>query len=84
MAEHDLLRELGRMGRIQYAVLTGFFNLPEAQTDLLIVGTVNRTKLRSLMRKFQHHFDRELRYTVMGRKEFDYRNDLTDRFCTPY
>lgn len=81
MTEHNLLRELGRMGRVQYAVLTGYFsNLPEAQTDLLIVGSVNRRKLRALMRRFQQHFDRELRYTVMSRKEFDYRNDLTDRF----
>ncbi len=49
-------------------------------TDVLIVGNVNRVKLRRLLRRFQRDFDRELSYTVMTPAEFKYRNDLTDRF----
>lgn len=75
------LRDLQRIGRIRYLCLTGFFSgLEHTQTDILIVGSVNRLRLRRLLRRFQRDFDREISYTVMSPAEFKYRNDLTDRF----
>lgn len=32
------------------------------------------------MKRLQENFDREIRYAVMSRKEFDYRRDITDKF----
>ncbi|MBI4426293.1 MAG: hypothetical protein HY567_01845 [Candidatus Kerfeldbacteria bacterium] len=75
------LRDLQRVGRIKYLCLTGFFaGLEHTLTDILIVGSVNRLRLRRLLRRFQRDFDREISYTVMSPSEFKYRNDLTDRF----
>ncbi len=75
------LRDLQRVGRIKYLALTGFFvGLDFTMTDMLIVGSVNRLKLKRILQRFQSDFDRQLNYTVMTPSEFKYRNDLTDRF----
>jgi hypothetical protein len=81
LTEYDFGKKILAIGRIAYAVLTGYFtNVPEAKTDIFIVGTVNRTKLRRLVRRFQHDMDHDVRYTVLSKKEYQYRNDITDRF----
>lgn len=79
--EKNLARKIKGMGQISYLTLTGIFtNVPDTQTDILIVGKVNRTKLKRLVGSFQRDFDKKIRYTVMSRREFEYRNDLTDKF----
>ena len=81
LQQKQTLRELQRIGRIKYLALTGYFaGLDYTMTDVLIVGSINRTRLRRLLRRFQHDFDHEISYTVMTPAEFKYRNDLTDRF----
>lgn len=81
LQQKQTLRDLQRIGRIKYLVLTGYFmGLEHTMTDVLIVGSVNRVRLKRLLRKFQHDFDREISYTIMTPAEFKYRNDLTDRF----
>lgn len=81
LTEYDFGKQIQHMGRVALAVLTGYFtNVPEARTDILIVGTVNRLKLRRVIRRFQREMDHDLRYTVMSRREYQYRNDITDRF----
>lgn len=79
--ERNLAHSIKAVGQISYLVLTGIFTgVPDAQTDMLIVGKVNRTKLTRLIDRFHKDFDKKIRYTVMTRKEFDYRNSLTDKF----
>jgi len=79
--ERDLSRSVKQIGQISYLVLTGIFTgATDTKTDILVVGRVNRPKLKRLLNKFRKDFDHNLRYTVMTRKEFEYRNDLTDKF----
>lgn len=81
LTEYDFGKKLLAIGKVRLAILTGFFtNVPEARTDIFIVGTVNRLKLRRLVRRFQREMDHDLRYTVLTAKEYQYRNDITDRF----
>lgn len=81
LTEYDFGKKILAIGRISYAALTGYFtNVSEAKTDIFIVGTVNRAKLRRLVRRFQHDMDHDVRYTVLSKKEYQYRNDITDRF----
>jgi len=81
LSEYDFGKKVISIGRIAYAALTGYFtNVTEAKTDIFIVGTVNRAKLRRLVRRFQHDMDHDVRYTVLSKKEYQYRNDITDRF----
>ncbi len=79
--EEDLIQKLKKAGSIQYLVLTGLFvGQDDAKTDMLIIGRVNRQKLAPLIKPMQENFDREIRYTVMSRQEYEYRRDVTDLF----
>lgn len=80
--DHNLLTRLTKLGRIRYLALTGqFVGLgDQTLTDILLVGSCNREKLRRLLRELQRNFDKPLSYTVMTQNEFNYRNSLTDRF----
>ena len=81
LTEYDFGNKIQSIGHVLYAVLTGYFtNIKEAKTDIFIVGTVNRSKLRRIVRHFQRDLDHDLRYTVMSKKEYQYRNEITDRF----
>ena len=79
--EKSFLKNLEKSGKIKLLILTGFFSGAKGcLTDILIVGSVNRKKLERLIRNFQKKIDHQLHYTVMGKKEFEYRNNMTDRF----
>ena len=79
--ERNLGKKIQQVGQISFLVLTGIFTgMEDIPTDILVVGKVNRTKLKRLVAKFQKDLDKKIRYTVMSRKEFEYRNDLTDKF----
>jgi len=79
--ERDLAKSIKSIGQISYLALTGIFtDVADAQTDILIVGKVNRTKLNRLVATFRRELDKNIRFTVMTKKEFEYRNDLTDKF----
>lgn len=81
LEERQLLSAIETSGRIHLLLLTGFFvGQDVAQTDILIVGSVNRQRLERMMKTFQEHFDREIHYTLMSRQEFEYRHGITDRF----
>lgn len=69
------------LGSVEYAHLSGVFTKDQtAPVDVLIVGDVNRTQLEKLIAELEAEEGQELRYTVLAREEFDYRNTLNDRF----
>lgn len=79
--ERNLAKRLQQVGQISFLALTGIFtDVKSVQTDILIVGKVNRAKLQRMISGFQKDIDKKIRYTIMSRKEFEYRNDLTDKF----
>lgn len=62
-------------------MLTGFFtNYPEAKTDLLIVGSIKRPPFLKLIAELEKELEREINFTIMGEKEFRYRQELMDIF----
>jgi len=61
--------------------LTGLFtNYPEAQTDLLIVGSIRRAAFLKLIKELEKDLRREINYTIMDEKEFRYRREIMDIF----
>ncbi|OGL72461.1 hypothetical protein A3F28_03570 [Candidatus Uhrbacteria bacterium RIFCSPHIGHO2_12_FULL_57_11] len=81
LLEQSIARKLHGLGSVSYLALTGrFVGDPLNQTDMLVVGSVNRRRLREMVRSFESELGRELNYTVMTSKEFKYRKDVTDRF----
>ncbi len=81
MLERNFISEVKRIGKINYLVLTGIFtDIPQASTDILIVGKVNKKGLNRLIKRFEKELSHEINYTVLSKPEFKYRKDVTDRF----
>ena len=81
--ENDPTVKLAKTGSVDLALLSGYFTRDNvAPVDMLIVGDVNRTKLQHVVDEMEKEAGIELRYTVMGRDEFDYRREINDRFIS--
>lgn len=81
LVNKKFVNKLKSVGQISYLTLTGFFTSADnVKTDILIVGKINRKKISRLINKMQNEFSHPIRFTVMSTKEFQYRNDLTDKF----
>lgn len=79
--QKKFLDAIAKIGSVKLLVLTGVFTgIPNTLTDVLIVGKINKTKLRKLLTILQKEVSTPLRYTLFSQREFQYRNDLTDRF----
>ena len=81
LLEKNLIDRLQNIGSVHYLVLTGFFvGVEDAPTDLLVVGKVSKDKLGRVIKQFERILGHDLGFTVMSKKEFKYRKDITDRF----
>lgn len=80
LLEEFLIKKLKKLGKVYYLALSGFFTNASSKTDLLIVGRINRKKIKHLIKKLEKDLGRAINYTVMSLSEFKFRSDLTDRF----
>lgn len=81
LLEKSLAKEIDALGKVKFLMLAGVFvDDANAKTDMLIVGQFDKNKLDKLVEKLEKDFDQEIRYTAMDNKEFDYRNEITDKF----
>lgn len=79
--QKSFLDAISKIGSVKLLVLTGVFTgIPNTLTDVLLVGKINKAKLKKLLGVLQKEVSSQLRYTVFSAREFQYRNDLTDRF----
>lgn len=81
MFEKDLMDNLAKIKNAYLIVMTGFFTLaPDSTTDILLVGNVNKKELADIIAGYEKKLSREINYTVMPLKEFEYRREITDKF----
>ncbi|MDD5043416.1 MAG: hypothetical protein PHD51_01970 [Patescibacteria group bacterium] len=81
LLENDFIKKLKKFGSLSYLALSGVFvGQDNSSTDILIVGKMDRRKLKRLVRTFEKELGMELRVTLMAVKEFEYRRNITDRF----
>lgn len=75
--------ELLVVGNIEFALYTGQFTRDESSgIDMLIVGDVNQSKLQKFMTSLEEKEKKEIRYVVFSPSEFNYRQQVKDRFIT--
>lgn len=78
---NDMVAQLRLLGAVELAFLSGVFTRDDlSPVDILIVGDVNRTRLRKFVSAVEKEEGRDLRYSIMDGDEFDYRLDVHDRF----
>ncbi len=81
--EHPMAKDIRSTGRVDLAVLTGQFTRDELSgVDVLIVGDINQTKLNKFISDLEKTENKELRYTVMPRSNYEYRVQINDRFIS--
>lgn len=81
MVEKSLVKKILKLGNIHMMLLSGrFVGNDNAETDVLIIGALNKTKLSSLMKSLAKGLGDDINYTVMTKKEFEYRKAVTDKF----
>lgn len=79
--ENEDTAAIKALGNVDLAILTGQFTRDDsAGVDVIIVGDINQTKAQNFMAELEQKEGRELRYAIMDAKEFDYRQQVKDRF----
>jgi hypothetical protein len=79
--KESFTKDLERTGTIKLLILTGaFVNRFDAQTDVLIVGKVNRDKLLKTIQDLERELGREVNFTLFSVAEFKYRREIADIF----
>lgn len=79
--EQDFVDKILKVGRPRLFVLSGFFvNNPQAPTDMLLVGKLNKEKLTQVIKELEIELGREINYTLLDQSEFEYRRSMTDMF----
>ena len=69
------------LGNVQLAIYTGQFTRDEhSGVDFLVVGDINHVQLEKYVAELEKNENKELRYTVMTMKEFNYRKQINDKF----
>ena len=75
--------DLKSIGHIDLAVYTGQFTRDEsAGVDFLVVGEVNPNALQKFVSELEAKENKMLRYTSMSLSDFQYRQQIRDRFAT--
>lgn len=75
--------ELRSVGHVELALYTGQFTRDESSgVDLLVVGEVNPNALKKYVDELEKRENKAIRYAVMPLQEFQYRQQINDRFAT--
>lgn len=74
-------QDIKQIGNVEFALYTGQFTRDETSgIDLLIVGDVNQAKLNKFVSDLETKEGKAIRYAVMTTDEFQYRQQVKDRF----
>ncbi|MEK7188963.1 MAG: winged helix-turn-helix domain-containing protein [Patescibacteria group bacterium] len=81
LGEQKLVGQLEKVGTMDLLLLAGtFVGQAESPVDIFIVGRVQKPKLEQFVKNYFKETGRDLKYTVMNKKEFQHRVELGDRF----
>jgi predicted transcriptional regulator len=81
--ENQIGEKLKEVGSVSYAALHGYF-VQDASSpiDLFLVGSIDKAKMKPLIRDLSEEVGHEINFTVMTPEEFQERKVLFDRFLT--
>lgn len=81
--EADTDDSLKALGHVDLAVYTGQFTRDESTgIDLLLVGDVNMNAVNKYIADLEAKEGKDIRYTVMKLVDYQYRQQINDRFVT--
>ena len=78
----ELIKRLGRIGKIKLIVIAGVFlnQLDESKLDLLVVGDgIRRASFENIVKSLESELGKELKYAFFGNDDFAYRLNMYDK-----
>lgn len=80
-SEHALAKDARTTGKVDLALLTGQFTRDEAAgVDVVLVGDLNQAKTAKFISELEKTENKELRWVTMTMSDFNYRQQINDRF----
>jgi predicted transcriptional regulator len=77
--------ELNSVGHVELAVYTGQFTRDDsAGVDFLVVGDINPSALKKYVTELEAKENKSIRYTFMTLPDYQYRQQIRDRFITGF
>jgi hypothetical protein len=80
LAGKNFIKSLEKISQPKYLALTGVFVNEEFPIDIFIVGRVNKRNLEKIVTNLEKEIGKEINYSIMDQKEFEYRLEITDIF----
>lgn len=80
LAGKNFIKSLQKISQPKYLALTGVFVNEDFPIDIFIVGRVNKKKLEKTISDLEREIGKEINYSIMDLKEFQYRQEITDIF----
>ncbi|MBN2087629.1 hypothetical protein JW758_04745 [Candidatus Peregrinibacteria bacterium] len=77
--DEQLARKIAKMGNVDFMLLSGLFIGKESAVDLLIVGDVDKDKLKNYLLKSSND-KKDVKFTIISKKDFLYRLECKDKF----
>jgi len=77
---NDFIENVKKLINIDLLILSGVFTNIDADVDILIVGNPNKDVFLKLVEKFEKKIKKEINYTIIDKKEYNYRKEISDTF----
>jgi len=74
-----IAKKIQRTGKIKLLIFSGFFIGQESETDIFLVGEVDKKKLSDYISR-ELDFAQEIKYTIFSENAFFQRLDHNDKF----
>lgn len=78
-SKDGLVKKIGKLGNVEFLVLSGAFLDKESNCDLLLVGDVEKNKLERLLDEETDSKD-PIKFSIMTKDDFLYRIECHDKF----
>ncbi len=80
LEEMQIAEKMSKISGLKLLIFTGVLTNSPANTDVLIVGKVNRKEFDRYLNSIAEGLVDELRYTFLSKVDYLYRLDITDKF----
>jgi len=75
----DLIKTINKLGKIELLVLSGVFLNKNTDSDLLLVGQIDKDQFEEVL---EEKLDQAIRFALMSKDDFLYRLKCNDKFIT--
>jgi len=74
----NLIKNISKMGKLDFLLISGIFMKKDSDVDLLLVGEIDKEKLESFLDTLETQ--RSIRFSILTTEDFVYRLKCRDKF----